>query len=245
MTASEGGLGGNVPAGAVRQFVDAALDNTLAVTNAKALTGGTVKEVPVVSPDERDALRAKLRAQLEQEAVAALGALRAGGENLYPDSVRVRAVQEKSVDLAADADGKPRLELRLEGVGRGIFFDGAVINQLAARKLAERGDSKVSVTQGSLVTRPLDLAQANEDEIKFRLLAQAKAVAAPDSARVLAMAGGKSASDAERLLSAQLTPLAEPPRVRLWPFWVTEVTRHSWRVRLTVVSPGEPPSARR
>ncbi|MBI4498436.1 MAG: baseplate J/gp47 family protein [Chloroflexi bacterium] len=234
IVAAQRGPVGNVGTGAITRFADADLNRRLEVRNTSPTSGGTTKDGAYVTVDDRANLRQKLLEQLKTDAQAQILTRRKEGESIYPQTIVVRAHKETFEELSpANEGGKPRVNLTLEGVARGLAFNEATVKETIIQHLESRSEGKYTLAADRLDLEPLEAYQWNDEEVSFHLAVRTLALPKLDEGVLEAAVAGRSREESQTIL-AQMVPLAGRPTVDLWPFWATRIPRFPWRIDVAV-----------
>ena len=235
--AAKPGSEGNVPAQAISEVMDPALMFRITVMNENPTTGGSDKWVNFVTIEDRNRLKARLVERLKQEALPHLLAAKSEAESIYPETVAATLVEE-SYDRAVGEEAD-FLTLRLSATVRGLAFEGAAANDVAARLLAARIPRGTQLLPGSFRTTPLEAYEWDANSVTFRLLVEGRIYSAIDTAKVRQAVLGMTISEAEAYLARNL-PLAAKPQVRVQPAWATTIPLLAPRVAVKVLSEANP-----
>ena len=223
------GPAGNVRSGTITQ-VDGPLAPVLQVINERPTSGGTVRQVSVVTEADKERLRQAVLQQVQQSAYQRLSALLAENEFLPPESVSTVIVAEtfdRFVDEPADT-----LRLRLRVLARGLAVDEAAGRQIALRVM------QAQIPAGSRLLRDRVRFQrgpvtARGGQVTYRLTATGEMVGDIDRAAVRAAIAGLPVDQARARLAEQW-PLVSPPEIRLQPGWIRRVPWIPFRIRVHI-----------
>lgn len=220
------------PAGNVRAFsintIEGPLSLTANVFNPQDMTGGSVKQVPVVKQADKDRLKARLLRQVTQEAYQALGKLLDEGEFVPPETVGTLVVAE-TYDRFTDEEAS-QVSLRLRLLATALAVDGQAADELALRALSEKIPRRGRLLSDSISYRHGE-AVVSEDEdsgtpiVTFEVTASGVVVVDIDPAAVRAAIRGRTLADARQELESQWR-LQSPPKLTLGPDWLLPVLRH-------------------
>lgn len=214
--AMEDGVG-NVAAFQINQ-VEGVVAYAVRVINPEATTGAEPREVRVVSQEDYDRLRTDLMRQLLDQAYGDLtDYYLEPTEVLLRQSLRIEAVPKQTytrfVTEQADTVG---LSLRL--LVRGWVVDVDNAETLAYAALSQR------IPPGyRLVNAQFEIGEVAEEDVgagpfTFFVTSHGYADPALDPGDVAVVIRGRRMADARERLLAQY-PLAEEPRIVLWPEW--------------------------
>jgi hypothetical protein len=209
---------GNVAAFGINQ-VEGVAAYALRVTNPEATRGAEAREARVVTQADYDRLRIQLMRQLLDQAHAAIEAsdLVESTEMLLRESLRIEAVPKQAYNrfIGEQAD-KVGLDMRV--LVRGLKVDAGNARAVAYNALAR------SLPPGhQLVDARYDLGEVAEEDVgpglyTFFVTARGYAAAALDPGAAVELVRGQRVAVARERLQAAF-PLAEEPRITIWPEW--------------------------
>jgi hypothetical protein len=213
--ALEGGLG-NVGMFQINR-VEGVAASAVRVINPAPTSGAEAADVRVVVQDDYERVRQHLTQQLLDQAYVELGSLLEPSEFLPRQSLRIEAVPKKAytrfITEPADTVG---LNMRLLVSGQAVDVDDA--EGIAYAALAR------SLPPGyALVDAHFEVGEVAEEDIgsgwfAFFVTARGYAAAALDTDAAVALVQGERLADAREQLQTEF-PLAEAPRITLWPEW--------------------------
>lgn len=186
------------------------------VINTKATAGGSIKQVHVVSLDDKTALRSRLMQELHTAAIATLQD-DAGSDYFIPSASVQVAVLGESFDHLVD-DAADSLTLHIEAVAMGTAVDPADLQAFAERVLADKLPKGYSVMAGTLHVEPDTNARVEASSVILSLNSSEQATPRVDSGQIMKGVSGKSVAEAERLIASRL-PLSGKPRIVVNPTW--------------------------
>jgi len=227
---------GNVEAFQINQ-VEGVAASAVRVINPAPTTGAEPRETRVVAQADYDRAREQLMRQLLDQAYVEMGDLLESTEFLLRQSLRIEAVPKEAytrfVTEQADTVG---LNMRLLVSGLAVDVDNA--EAVAYTDLSRR------LPPGYvLVDARFELGEVAEEDIgpgwfTFFVTARGYAAAALDADAAVALIRGRRVADArERLL--EKFPLAEVPRVTVWPEQVERLPLLPLRISVRVVPQGQ------
>jgi hypothetical protein len=146
--------------------------------------------------------------------------------SFYDQSARL-VISQEVLDRLAKEDSA-ELRISLQGTVSVVAFRGRELNQLAARHLAAEAKGR-EADRGGPSIKILGLASADPDAVTFHVDTTAGYRARITNDQVKAVVRGRPAEEVEAILSDRFD-LAQPPRIRTWPFWVSSVPNWPWRV---------------
>jgi hypothetical protein len=215
--ALEGGLG-NVGMFQINR-VEGVAASAVRVINPAPTSGAEAEDVRVVVQDDYERVRQQLTQQLLDQAYVGLSSpsLLEPTEFLLRQSLRIEAVPKKAytrfITEPADTVG---LNMRLLVSGRAVDVDNA-------EGIAYAALSRSLPPGYALVDAHFEVGEVAEEDIgpgwlTFFVTARGYAAAALDTDAAVALIQGEQLTDALEQLQAEF-PLAEAPRVALWPEW--------------------------
>jgi len=225
---------GNVGVNQINQ-VEGIAALALRVTNPEPTHGGATQEVRAVSQADMDRARELLTAQLLEEAYQELQIYLEPTEFLPRQSLEVQAAEiayNRFLTERADTLG---LHMRLLVTGLAVDQDNAeaVAYAVLARRLpAGYGLVGATFEIGEVAEEPL-----GDGDLTFFVTATGYAAARLDQEEVRQMVLGQPVDRASERLEAAL-PLAEPPRIEVWPEWFPRVPVLPLRIAVHVVPQG-------
>ena len=227
---------GNVGAFQINQ-VEGVAASAVRVINPEATTGAEARDMRVVTQADYDRVRQQLMRQLLDQARVEMGDLLESPEFLLRQSLRIEAVPKESysrfISEQADAVG---LDMRLLVSGLAVDVDNA--ETVAYVSLSCR------LPPGyELVDARFELGEVTEEDIgpgwfSFFVTAHGYAAAELDTDAAVALVRGQPVADAHKRLLEEF-PLAEPPRLTVWPDWLERMPWLPLRISVQVVPRGQ------
>ncbi len=212
------GPGGNVKPLQIN-VIEGPLSAIARVVNTAPTGGGTIKQVHVVSLNDKTTLRLRLEEQLRAAAVAKLQ--NQGGTDVYvpPPSVQVNVLSE-SFDHLVD-DSADMLSLHVEAVAIGSAVDLEDLKTFGGRILGDKVPKGYRVLAGTLRVEPDLNARMEANVVIFKLNSSVQASPEVNGADVLKGLEGKSIGEAARLIASRVR-LSQPPLIEAspssWPY---------------------------
>ena len=239
---------GGGPAGNVERFqinkIEGPLATALDVQNDAPTRGGTERQVPFVTADDRrrlqESLQASLSDKLLQQVRSQLPA--PDKETVVPWSGQNPQVVEAVFSKAADEEA-PAVALTLKlRYGATVFGNdayNAAVRQLTAGRLAETKPG-FEVVPDTVRPEPPELNGVESSGV-VRLTGLASATVRPrlDGGDLRGALSGRSAGDARAYLAG--LPGVVDAEVTTWPGWLGRMPSLGARIGVTVVAP--PPGA--
>ena len=242
------GVDGNVAAAAidtiddatVRTFLRGSPDNpNRLVTNADAMTGGLETPHSVIQQSDLDAVVAAIRADLQDQLTAALGA---DPDRLYAGSLDTEV---PAVDVPDDLLGKEdTTTFELSGT---LAYDRPYASRAdveATARSALLADTNAVPAGTAIVDNSISVDMGDPvvvgDELQVQASVTAAAATKIDKAQVRDRIAGKTVEEARR----ELQPLGDV-EIDLWPAWVDRLPRLTFRidVKQVVQAPDQSPGS--
>jgi len=228
---------GNVGANLINQ-VEGPSAMAVRVTNPEPTSGGMLQEVRAVSQADMDRARELLTQQLLDEAYEGLQAYLEPTEFLPRPSLEIQAAEtayDRFLTERADTLG---LHMRLLITGLAIDRDNAEAVAYAALTRRLPPDHE-------LVGTTFEIGEAAEEpigtgDITFFVTATGYAAARIDPDAVRETVRGQQLEQAAARLRAEF-PLAQPPRIEVWPRWLPWMPLLPLRIEVNIVPQGEGP----
>ena len=233
LEALEPGPGGNVPAFTINR-IEGPLSLVLRVINERPTAGGSVMEMGVVTPADKERLRANLLGQVRQDAYQRLAEMLREGEFVLPDTVETYVLAE-TFDRFAGEDAET-LGLRLELLAWGLAVDTHGAEEMAERALGEQIPPDVRLADQNLQFEmgPMTIVDEKKEKVQFTVTATTATVGNVDIAAVRAAIRGTELPEALAILRRDFQPGAEP-HVSLRPDWLGRVPWLPFRIYVRMV----------
>ncbi len=206
------------PSGNVKELaintIEGQLNVDARVINLKPTAQGNLRNVRIVTADDKKKLEAQLMAQLWQQGATALTAELKPGEFVLPDSVSIDA-NDVSFDRAVDepADG---LNLRIAGYAVGLAVDREDLDLLVRAFAQKQLQEGYELLPTGIQSDALGGGKYAYPAFKFPMRGVAYAVPQIDSAKVARALQGRTVRDAQEFLTSNL-PLAHAPEISVVP----------------------------
>lgn len=223
------------PQGNVRplqiNFIEGPLSAQARVVNLNALGGGTIKDVHIVSFEDRAVARQQLNADLKQRALGVLQ--QAAEDNVYvvPASVEVIVLGE-SWDHLVD-DPSDTLTLKMDAVASGIYADYNDFETFAQRRLLSKMPQGYQMVPGSLRVEADPNARTEGTSVILKVRGALAATPVIDRAKLLDGLDDIPVAQASQKLMARVK-LAEPPTIKITPSWWSRMPYFGFRTALFV-----------
>lgn len=226
------------PEGNVRplqiNLIEGPLSAQARVVNVNGMGGGSIKEVNIVSFDDRATARTQLNAALKQKSLGVLQ--KAADENLYvvPASVEVIVLGEEWDHLVDDPSDT--LSLKIDAVASGIYADLRDFESFAERRLLSKVPPGYEILPGTLRVEADPNARMEGSSVILRVRAALLATPVIDKGRVLEGLTDVPIDDARKKLESRVA-LAKPPEIKITPSWWARMPFFGFRTVLFVETP--------
>ncbi|NLE75461.1 MAG: hypothetical protein GX605_01755, partial [Chloroflexi bacterium] len=226
------------PAGNVRRNlinrIDGSLGLRLTVTNPEPMSGGTVRQVGLVTYADKDRLRTSVLQKLELESVTRLQSSLAAGEYLLPQSVSIAVLDEVYEPPLVEVEAeKLRVTVRVRARAMAVPEENG--NEVALRLLESSVEGRGQLAPQRVSFQRSEQVEMSADGQQAAFSVTARGVAVPEInlAVVRETIAGMPIDDAVAWMQENL-PLQEPPSVTVTPDWLGRVPWLSFRVHLFV-----------
>ena len=231
IVAIEPGPNGNVKALTINT-VEGPLEFLADVLNDAPTTGGTIKRVSIVAPQDYNRLRDSLVQRLQQEAYSRLVEQLDEGEFIPSESVKVEITDEEFAQRIGDQAEILRGRMLLK-VG-GLAADGSSAN-LLLRQLMERNiPDGYCLRDETLRFRDVGTVQVGSGVVRFTRVGSGEAMSCADEDALIAALRGKSLKAAGVYLMQHLD-LEEPPVISAIPAVYGRIPLLSQRIAIRIV----------
>ena len=212
-------------------FIEGPLSAQARVINLNGLGGGSIKEVNIVSFDDRRTARERLNAELKQRALGVLQS--AADDNVYvvPASVEVIVLGE-SWDHLVD-DPSDTLSLKIDAVASGIYADFRDFETFAQRRLLSKMPQGYQMLPGTLRVEADPNARAEGNSVILKVRAALLATPVIDQNKLLDDLQDVPISQARAKIESRVK-LAEPPKIQVTPAWWARMPFFRFRTNLFV-----------
>jgi hypothetical protein len=215
--AVEPGSSGNLPAGTL-VAIEGDLGASLSVTNPAPMSGGTDRQSPAQTAEDRARLRSELLADLLHKCELALPATLEDGDLIFPQTLALAQVLTETYVPAENQTGE-MLSLTMNLQCQAQYASAADLSALAAMVLdAELPDgfapALTGVDLGNLGSPVTDAAGVTSWQMEAGRLLHARL----DQFPVAQWTAGHTPARAARQLADSL-PLDSAPEIRLVPSW--------------------------
>ena len=181
--------------------------STLAAKNDTAFSGGTKKQVTVVSGDDLANLKTDLLKNLKDYGNDELAKNAGSGDTVLPLLLDVSLTKSKFDESAGDEAAK----VTLTGTAKytGIAYSNDDLNQYSKSVIKSRYSQDVSFADNSVKDTVKDVKQKSDTEVSAAVSVQAGLLPKIDSNRVLQIIKGKSLKQAKEDLLSKLPQVAQ------------------------------------
>lgn len=216
------GSAGNVSAGSIRA-VEGPIGLRLSVENNQATTGGNDRSSPAPGFADYRQLREKLTASLEQMAKEEFQSQMKPDQQMLLGTLRLTKVIEETRE---PAEGQPadRLQLGLRAEYQVWMVSEADLDTVAHAALDANQEPGFQALPGSLriqsTSQPVieSAAASSKGGARWQINARRTLEASWSKNQLTSALLGKSVRNARQILQSSL-PLAEDPRIRIFPAW--------------------------
>lgn len=228
------------PAGNVKPLqinvIEGPLSSLVRVINTAPTSGGTIKQVHVVTFNDKTVLSERLLEELHTAAISKLQSEAGSDYYVPPVSVQV-AVLSQSYDHLVD-DPADVLTLHIEAVAIGAGVDPADLQTFGQRALADKLPKGYTVLPGTLHVEPDVNARMEASSVILRLNSSEQATPDVDASQVLKGLNGKSTAEAEKTISSRVH-LASSPDIVTNPGWWKFIPFFDFRIAFFVQTEAE------
>ena len=232
ISATDPGPTGNVKPLQIN-VIEGPLSTVVRVINTAATTGGSIKQVHVVTFGDKTLLRQRLSDELHSAAIAKLQN-EAGQDYFVPSASVEVSVLSESYDHLVD-DPSDSLSLHIEGEAVGAAVDPADLQAFADRTLANKLPGGYTVLPGTLRVEPDVNARVEANSVILTLNSSEQATPDVSRAKVLEGLNGKPISEAGRVISSRVR-LQGSPLIDLSPSWWRFMPFLDFRIAFFVLS---------
>jgi hypothetical protein len=214
--ALKAGSNGNLPAGAINSF-EGQLGLSLVVLNPAPTSGGNDSNVDVATEQDRDSLKKRLLADLEQDARDQFPAQITVGDVLFPSTLtRLNVAEETFSPPAGQAGTKLSLTMRAEySIAYATSTD---LQELAGRVLNASLSAGFAPVPGPVNLQEISPLVERQGTIRWQMRAERRVRPYLDSGQVIFIVLGKTAGRAGSLLT-ETYGLVQSPEIRIRPLW--------------------------
>jgi hypothetical protein len=231
------GVGGNVAANLINE-VEGVAALAVRVSNPQPTTGGGARQVPSVTQEDKDRLRAALLLQLQQRALAQMQDNLDEQEYLLPESLAVAEILDETYDRFVGEEAPSLgLQIRARVSAQKVGMQDA--NALVYAAIASKVPSGYElIPEGLLFERTETLVPADRNgNLTLVMRGIGFAAARLDMAKVRKAIAGKPVESA-RLYLLQSLPLQADPDVRVWPKWFSRLPYFTFRTEIDIKPQG-------
>lgn len=209
------GPSGNVQALQVN-FIEGPLAAVARVVNVGPMSGGTIRNIHIVSPEDRTTLRERLNADLRRQAINALKSAAEANVYVVPSSVEVIVLGE-TFDHLVD-DPSDTLTLKIDAVARGLVAKYSDFEKFAEKRLLSKLPEGYSVLPGTLRVEADPNARTEGSSAIIKVRSVLLGTPALGDGELLVGLYGKPVDEAAAEI-AKRVDLAEPVSIRVTPGW--------------------------
>jgi len=234
--AVEPGVEANLPSSLINS-VEGPLASRVKVFNAGPTRGGDIQQVPAVSQDDYDRLRAALLQELQQQAYAESTELLTETEFVATESLIVVLVQGETFDRFLGEEAETvGLEMRV--VVQGVVIDERDARQVALNELAKKVGPAFDIDEGTLIFRRGEVTQVDPDRrVTFLMQSSGDVAAAINASEVQRLITGKRLDEAQVILEQEL-PLRQAPTIEIRPPILKRLPLLAPRIQVEIADQG-------
>ena len=198
VTASKIGNEYNLPSGAKFTVADS---SSIAAKNDQAFSGGSKKQVTVVSKKDREKLLSELPKSLQEKAKDEIGKKIDGGETVLP--IFSHATLSKK-DFDKD-EGEEAKSVTLTATVAFVYYvyKNDDLGEFAKELVKNRYGDENNIAQGGITNELTDIKEKSDDEVEAKIAITGGLMPKLDTEKLKEELTGKSFTDAEELLSKQ------------------------------------------
>lgn len=214
--AANPGASGNVAAETITAF-EGPLGLALQVTNPTATTGGSNETVFAPTDQDRETLRRRILADLDQQARERFALQVSTGDLLFPATLTMEKIVDETVTPPPGQPGE-KLTMTFTAEYSMAYAAASDLEKLSALVLDASMPVGSMASPGTLVYKPVSPFFEGQDLVRWQMRAERQVRLRIDSEQVIALAQGKTARRAGSLLTETFR-LVEPPQISIRPIW--------------------------
>lgn len=223
------------PEGNVRplqiNLIEGPLSANARVVNLDGVGGGSIKEVKIVSFDDRRTARERQSAELEAKARAVLKDTAEDNVYVVPASIEV-IVMGEAFDHPVD-DPSETLTLKTDAIASGIYADYEDLETFANRRLLSKVPQGYSVLPGTLRVEADTNARMEANVVILKVRSALLATPVIDRSKILDGLNDMPVAQAAQEI-ARRVKLAAPPEIVITPSWWSRMPFFGFRTLLFV-----------
>ena len=224
------------PSGNVQPFminkVEGSLATQVQVVNDLPMSGGSVRQVGVVTQADKDQARIILLQQLQQEALAQLQAELGEQEFVPPESIQIFPLSETYDRFVGEQSDVLGFSMRI--AGRGTVIGGYNANALILDQLERSIDAKYRLLPQGLVFQPGEVLDVDDNgAVLFKMRVLGNVGYRVSRTEVVQAIQGKPVDLALDYLSRNHI-LREPPIITVVPDWLGRMPFVPFRIQVQV-----------
>ena len=224
---------GNVGAFQINR-VEGVPSSAVRVTNPEPTKGAESEEVPIVTRSDYEHLRLMMMRHLLNLASTEMGYLVDSNEVLLRQSLRIDAVHKESyTHLVSEQSDRVGLDMR-------VLVSGLVVDVDEAESIAYQALSTHIPSDYTLIDAEFEIGEVAEEDIgpgpfTFFVTARGYAASKLNTGAAVDVVRGRPLSEARQRLLAEF-PLADEPRINVWPEPLHRMPVLSLRIEVNVIS---------
>lgn len=196
VVAKELGTESNLPSGT--KFAIGG-DTTLAAKNDSAFSGGTKKQIQVVSQKDIDKLRADLPKTLEDKATSAIKQSASNDETVLP-LLTSSAISKSKFDKKVDDEAK-KVSLTATVAFTGIAYQNSDVTDYVKTLMKDSSSDDVNFADDSISVNVEDATLQKNKTVEAELVIQAGLLPSIDTEKVVKELEGKSLDEAKTIIN--------------------------------------------
>ena len=187
--------------------------STIIGKNDSAFSGGSKKEITVVSKDDVNKLLEELPKNLEPKAKEEIEKNISAEKSLLPIFIKT-TFDKKNLDKDVSEEAKT-VNLTAKISYQGITYKKSDLEQFANAVLSKKYSQELTISDNTIKTEVLDIKQENEKEVTATLVLKASLMPKVDIQKLTTDLSGKKFEDAQKILSK--LPQVESVEINLRP----------------------------
>lgn len=229
--AVEPGPPGNVPAGQINRFASSSLGLLVRVINESGTGGGSMREAGVVTNQDKDRVRSKLRQLIQQKGYEEMLAGLDEQEFIPPETLLVIELDITYEQFSGDVS--PVLGAEMHAVVRGLAIADYNANQLAYYALLKKVPFDKTLLPDGMKFSAGGIEILEDNKIAFPVMVEGTAVSDIQPEQVREAIKFKPIGEAQAWLSDNL-PIVSVPGVDVSPNWLGRLPVLADRIKVVV-----------
>lgn len=229
--ALEPGPPGNVASGQINRFVNPSLGLLARVINEVPTSGGSVREAGVVTNDDKDRVRAKLRQLIQQAGYEQMVAELDEQEFIPPETLLVIELDLTYNQFSGDVS--ETLGAEMHAVVRGTAIADYNANQLAYYALLKEVPLDKTLLSKGLRFSAGGIEDVEDQAVTFPVMVEGIVVSDLDTEKAKATITSMSIGEAQGWLAENL-PIVSVPGIEVSPNWLGRLPVLAPRIKVEV-----------